>query len=669
MKINFYIITFLLLLLALDVKSEADVNSNYELDSLSSLLKKSNNCENRLDVLHHACKLLYKMDNNHELLIKYAEEGFEIAETYQNIEKGADLAVWILRANIYLRNYSKNPVYYEYLKKLYLSNQIEQSKYIQPLYSEIYSYIDYGKMKEAEVRMKELEPLIDKSNYKQHTYYLDLFISFKRKLKESKDASAALAEFVQVAKKIDDPRFEVIAFSRNSGFYLDDSLNYNLAKYYALEALNVVNSHKLDQYRDPILLQLTKAYYKLEDFDSFVKTFDKISENGLDNNDKILNKDYHTFSGDINFNNKEYKVALTNYRTAMQYLEDSDFSAMELLTKKIEKVHVKLGDYQAAYTYANRLNVLQDSLYNEENLKAIKVFESRLKYKDIETERIKLENKIQAQKRSTLYIGFFSSLILLSLLFYNRILDEKVRIRTSALDDKNTELKRSLEELEQFNYIASHDIKEPMRVVSSVTGLIQKKLELRGNVEYKPEFTMVKDSITQLYTLIEDLSQFLDFKAKSITHQIVDTNTLVNQVTHMLGKVISEKNAKVEFNDLPKIYSSSSLLTVIFKNLIENGIKYNDSETPTIRVNYKKQNGRHEFTVSDNGIGIPEKYHDYVFQMFKRLKNTGKNGSGLGLGLVAKSIEKLDGVVRLESQPDKGSHFTISLPESYIIAA
>ena len=635
---------------------------NQTLDSLQILLDSKLSDTKRLDALHHACSILYKEDSNQELLYDYAKEGVEIAKELGQIDKGADLAVWILRANIYLRSYDRNPPYYAYLKSLFKQGKIEKQKYIQPLYSEIYSYIDYGKMKEAETKMAELSTLIDRNNPKQLTYYLDPFIAFKRKSKEYKAAAKALEEFAAISNEIEDPRFSIIALSRNAEFYLEDSLDLNNSRKYAEKALRIVNEKDLPHYKQSILLQLSKAYYKMGRMRSFLKNYTQISVDSFSSNDHILRKDYLTFSGDIKFNDGEYEEASKLYTKAVQYLENSDFASMEILTKKIERCHVKLKDYRAAFTYANRLNVLKDSLYNEENIKALNFFESKLRFKDAETARIKLENRVHAQKKSTIYIGFFSSLLLLSLLFYNRILDEKVKIRTAALDSKNHELEDSLEELKQFNYIASHDIKEPMRVVSSVTGLIEKKLQKENNNKYQSEFKLVKNSISQLYTLIEDLSQFLDFKSKTFTHQLVNTQTLTGQVTQMLGNVTKQYGGTITFNDLPEIYSSSSLLTVVFKNLIENGLKYNNSDVPHVAVSYEAKDDKHEFHFIDNGIGIDKQYHNYIFQMFKRLENREKEGSGLGLGMVDKAVEKLGGEIKLDSKKGQGSTFTVVLP-------
>jgi len=661
------ILSILLLLASSDLSLAATtIRTTQHLDSLETVLKSELGSEARLAALHTACSLLYKQDIDHVLLFQYAKEGVILAQEQNDIEKGSDLAVWILRANIYLRSYDRNPPYYKYLKDLFHKGLIEKNKIVQPLYSEIYSYLEYGKLREAEEKMLEYEKYTDKDNPQQLAYYLDMLAVFKRKANDLESAAKTLKEFASITTEIKDKRFLATALSRNAEFYLIDSLNYYKSKVYAEKALDVIKEHDLKQFQQHLLLQLCQALYKLGETDAFDRTYSQISIDSFAKDNKIIHKDYLTFSGDINFDKKEYLTACKHYRRAVQFLENSDFATMEQLTQKIEKCYVRMDDYRTAFVYSNRLNVLKDSLYNVQNIKAEKFFQSELRMKDSQTEKIKLENKIYAQKKSTIFIGFFASLILLSLLFYNRILDEKVKLRTEALDAKNRELKDSLEELEQFNYIASHDIKEPMRVVSSVTGLIEKKLKKENNEKYKKEFSLVKSSISQLYTLIEDLSQFLDFKAKTITHQLIDTNVLTGHITQLLHETIKEKNGTIELGTMPEIYSSNSLLTVIFKNLIENGLKYNKNDNPKVKIDYAEIDNRHVFSFTDNGIGIEEKYHSYIFQMFKRLENRKNTGSGLGLGLVSKAVEKLDGEIKLESSLGQGSSFKVYLPKNYI---
>ena len=143
----------------------------------------------------------------------------------------------------------------------------------------------------------------------------------------------------------------------------------------------------------------------------------------------------------------------------------------------------------------------------------------------------------------------------------------------------------------------------------------------------------------------------------------------MDNVSIMLSGQTAKLNGEIIFDQLPKIYTSSSLLTVIFKNLIENGLKYNKSEKPQVTIQYQQNSNEHIYLFTDNGIGIENKYFDYIFHMFKRLESRSKQGSGLGLGLVKKSVEKLGGNISVASELGVGSTFTLKLPKNYIVDA
>jgi len=253
----------LIVILAFSCIESADaattVRTRNSLDSLNNLLDSQLTKTDRLKILHQASGILYKEDSDNVLLFNYAKEGVELAKELNAIDQGSDLAVWILRANIYLRSYHRNPPYYSYLKKLYK------------------------------------------------------------------------------AKKIEDKRFLVTALSRNAEFYLIDSLNFMKSKLYAEKAIRVIDDHNLVQHKQHILLQLCQALYKLNETDNFNKVYSQISIDSFAKANKIIHKDYLTFSGDIAFDERDFEKACNLYKKAVQFLETSDFATMELLTKKIEK--------------------------------------------------------------------------------------------------------------------------------------------------------------------------------------------------------------------------------------------------------------------------------------------------------------------------------------------
>jgi signal transduction histidine kinase len=153
-------------------------------------------------------------------------------------------------------------------------------------------------------------------------------------------------------------------------------------------------------------------------------------------------------------------------------------------------------------------------------------------------------------------------------------------------------------------------------------------------------------------------------KNEIVKKQEVDLKMLVSSITDNIQESIQKYNGQVIVSNLPIIQSSSSLLFTTLKNLIENGLKYNQSEKPTVNIDYKETDDCHLITVKDNGIGIAEEYHEKIFEMFKRLHNRGEyEGSGIGLAIVKLSVDKLGGSLNLESEENKGSTFTVQLPK------
>lgn len=253
----------------------------------------------------------------------------------------------------------------------------------------------------------------------------------------------------------------------------------------------------------------------------------------------------------------------------------------------------------------------------------------------------------------------------------NALLEAKVKKRTEELENANKNLEQANYELRTFTYIASHDIKEPIRVISGYAGLIYKKLptDLKGNLgEY---FNTIKRSTKQLYTLIEDFANYTTMsRNETIKKEVVDLNQVTISVIEQLEETLTKYNGQVIVKNLPTIKTGNSLLFTILRNLIENGFKYNNSEKPTVNINYNKteiteESGQayHQIIVSDNGIGISKEYHKKIFEMFKRLHNRGAyEGSGIGLAIVKLSVAKLDGTITLKSEVGKGSQFVIMLP-------
>ena len=242
-------------------------------------------------------------------------------------------------------------------------------------------------------------------------------------------------------------------------------------------------------------------------------------------------------------------------------------------------------------------------------------------------------------------------------------LEQTVRERTRDLEAKTTELSRSNLELEQFAYVASHDLQEPLRMVASYCQLLERRLKDKLDDETKKFLGYCIDGAVRMQGLINDLLTFSRVGRKGDPFSPVDCKKVVRQATANLQAAIQEKGACVTHDGLPEIKGDSTQLTQLFQNLIGNGIKYCE-QVPNVHISAHAQNGNWVFSVRDNGIGIAPEHFDRIFVIFQRLHGRGSrySGTGIGLALCKKIVEHHGGRIWVESQPGNGTtfYFTIS---------
>jgi signal transduction histidine kinase len=251
-----------------------------------------------------------------------------------------------------------------------------------------------------------------------------------------------------------------------------------------------------------------------------------------------------------------------------------------------------------------------------------------------------------------------------------RALKEK-RLRQERKDaerdlaQKVEELARSNAELEQLAYVASHDLQEPLRMVSSYTQLLAKRYQGRLDSDADKFIAYAVDGANRMQRLIQDLLTYSRVgKPQAEVVECSSEVALKNALTN-LSQVISEGGAVITHDLLPPVLMSEVQLTQLFQNLVANAVKYHGPETPRIHIFSSSRNRELTFSVRDNGIGIAAQHFERIFVMFQRLHGRDEfSGTGIGLAISKKIIERHGGRISVESEPGKGSTFSFSLPES-----
>jgi PAS domain S-box-containing protein len=239
----------------------------------------------------------------------------------------------------------------------------------------------------------------------------------------------------------------------------------------------------------------------------------------------------------------------------------------------------------------------------------------------------------------------------------NQELERRVGERTS-------ELTRSNEALRQFAWAASHDLQEPIRTVLAYSQWLAQSVVPKLDERERMMLSFIEQHAGRMHELARGLQQYI-FVSESGQEAwtAVDCNRIVQTVISTLREVIDEASATVEFENLPTINSIELLLVQLFKNLISNGIKYHGPDAPRIRICAEQAPLGWNFSVQDNGIGIDEKYFDYIFGVFKRLHGGHYSGTGIGLAICRAAVERLGGRIWVESAQGHGSIFRLFLPD------
>jgi light-regulated signal transduction histidine kinase (bacteriophytochrome) len=228
------------------------------------------------------------------------------------------------------------------------------------------------------------------------------------------------------------------------------------------------------------------------------------------------------------------------------------------------------------------------------------------------------------------------------------------------------DLEQKNAELEHFVSHATHDIKEPLRSIAIGSEVLLRKYKDKLDAEAVQMLEFMFSSSKRFENIVASLKQFTKTDSGKLHIETFDTNKLIDEVLKDLKILVQVTGAKVTINDLPEIESDRAKLKIVFKEVIDNALKYRGSKQPDIKIDYKEKKNSIVFEIKDNGLGIAREHHEKIMEPFARLHSKFEiEGMGLGLTLAEKILKRLQGNIKLTSEAGDGTSVFIELPKSF----
>jgi len=456
------------------------------------------------------------------------------------------------------------------------------------------------------------------------------------------------------------------------GMYISTKENEK-ALVHVNEALDIALNNKLDFILPNLYKEKGKLFLLSNKLDSALYVLSEFPFLGVSIEENNYKENLVSLQAEVFKYQKKYAKALASYEFMMTIIDSSRSDVLLDLYKSAYEIELLRNNHESANTLLLDYNSLKNKIDNDE--KRQKTAYLKVKY---ETEQKELDNinltaqlyKNQAERNFLFGSLGIAALFLFGLIAaffqkarYSKQLERTVQKRTENLQQANTQLNKSNEELDELNRILAHDLKEPLRNVLNFSELAVREESLNNKInEY---LDIVMKSGKQLNHLIDDVSLLRESNfVESIDNENFELKVFFTEIVKAVAQKYDKKKIILNCDDKSILYGPKQILEQIFHNLVDNATKFNENDEIKIDIKYELNNNQNSFQIKDNGIGIEEKYHDQVFGMFKRLNNRNAYiGSGLGLSIAKRLVNILGGQIFIQSSAlDEGTCIIVNYP-------
>ncbi|MFK8006046.1 MAG: tetratricopeptide repeat protein [Saprospiraceae bacterium] len=501
---------------------------------------------------------------------------------------------------------------------------------------------------------------------------------------------------LQLSVEINNKVMELSSYGAIGAAYsrmaqIDLSLKYNLKAY----ELSIASNRKSGLAY--VTFNLGDNYQSRGDLNKALDYFNQSHKINIENDDRWGQIGSSKAIGEIYINKGEEKKG-------MRYLNESLDIAQSLgarpilvdVYKSMARSLENIGDYEEANKYYRNFTDLKDSLRNEATLQ--KMSDTKMQYEITKKEKdiLKRDAELQSTYRNFLIVGLLALMVILWQVHskyktqteHNKIQTDKnyqiqqqnmelekahlKQVETNQLLKEqneqsliqNKKLERKNDELQRFAYIASHDLKEPLRNIGSFATLLKRRFKGKLGSEADDYIDFITTNVSRMYDLLHEVLMYSKLENEEIYEEPVSLNEVVDTVIETLKGKIMEHNVDVKVANLPEVKGHKSHLNQLFQNLISNSIKYTNRENPQVEIGLKEkfQGNDLVYFVKDNGIGIDMEFKDRVFEIFKRLHGKDEyEGTGVGLAICKKIVNQNNGEIWVESEVGQGATFYFTL--------